>query len=68
LDPRGVPKGLTGTALPFRYNHINELKDIIAKHKDDLAAIVMEPIRDDEPEAGFFNEIRSLADETKAVL
>jgi glutamate-1-semialdehyde 2,1-aminomutase len=67
LDPRGVPKGLTGTAIPFRYNQIEELKDIIAKNKNDLAAIVMEPIRDDEPEAGFFDEIRSLADETKAV-
>jgi len=67
LDPRGVPKGLTGTAIPFRYNHIDELKDIIAKHRNDLSAIVMEPIRDDEPEAGFFDEVRSLADETKAV-
>lgn len=67
LDPRGVPKGLTGTAIPFRYNHINELKDIIAKNKNDLAAIIMEPIRDNEPEAGFFDEVRSLADETKAV-
>jgi glutamate-1-semialdehyde 2,1-aminomutase len=67
LDPCGVPKGLTGTAIPFRYNHIEELKDIIAKHKKDLAAIIMEPIRDDEPKAGFFDEVRSLAVETKAV-
>jgi len=68
LDPRGVPKGLTGTALPFRYNHIEELKEIIAKNKKELAAIVMEPIRDDEPDQGFFAEVRSLADETGAVL
>ncbi len=68
LDPRGVPKGLTGTALPFRYNHIEELKNIIAEHGKDLAAIVMEPIRDDEPEKGFFDEVRSLADQAKAVL
>ncbi len=67
LDPLGVPKGLMGTAIPFRYNHIDELKDIIAKHRSDLAAIVMEPIRDREPDAGFFDEVRSLADETKAV-
>ncbi|MFA6217295.1 MAG: aminotransferase class III-fold pyridoxal phosphate-dependent enzyme [Candidatus Omnitrophota bacterium] len=67
LDPRGVPKGLTGTAIPFRYNHIDELNTIIAQHGKDLAAIVMEPIRDDEPEPGFFKEVRSLADKTKAV-
>jgi glutamate-1-semialdehyde 2,1-aminomutase len=68
LDPRGVPKGLTGTAIPFRYNCIEDLRDIVAKNRNDLAAIVIESIRDDEPEAGFFDEIRSLADETKAVL
>jgi glutamate-1-semialdehyde 2,1-aminomutase len=68
LDPRGVPKGLTGTALPFRYNQINELKEIIAKQGSELAAIVMESVRDDEPASGFFEEIRSLADEAKAVL
>lgn len=67
LDPRGVPKGLTGTALPFRYNHIEELEEIIAKNKNDLAAIVMEPVRDDEPELAFFDKVRTLADETGAV-
>jgi glutamate-1-semialdehyde 2,1-aminomutase len=67
LDPRGVPKGLTGTSLPFRYNHIEELKDIIKGNKNDLAAIVMEPVRDDEPEPGFLEEVCSLADEAGAV-
>ena len=67
LDPRGVPKGLTGTALPFRYNHIEELKDIVALHGHDLAAIIMEPVRDDEPLPGFFEQVRALADQTGAV-
>lgn len=67
LDPRGVPKGLTGTALPFRYNHIEELEDIVARHGNDLAAIIMEPVRDDEPAPGFFDRVRALADQTGAV-
>lgn len=67
LDPRGVPKGLTGTALPFRYNHIEELKDIVTKHGNDLAAIIMEPVRDDEPAPDFFDQVRALADQTGAV-
>ena len=67
LDPRGVPKGLTGTAFPFRYNHIEELKAIAAKHKDDLAAVVMEPIRSVQPQNGFLEEARSLAEGTGAV-
>jgi glutamate-1-semialdehyde 2,1-aminomutase len=67
LDPRGVPKGLTGTAFPFRYNHIEELEAIAGKHKSDLAAIVMEPIRSEQPGPGFFDRVRKIADETGAV-
>ncbi len=68
LDPRGVPKGLIGTAFPFRYNHIDELEAIVAKNKNELAAIVIEPIRSAQPEPGFLEGVRSLADETGAVL
>ena len=67
LDPCGVPKSLAGTAFPFRYNHIEELQAIIARHKDDLAAIVMEPIRSEQPEHGFLEGVRALADEVGAV-
>ncbi len=68
LDPCGVPKSLTGTAFPFSYNNIDELKAIIARHKDDLAAIVMEPIRSEQPKHGFLEDVRKLADGIGAVL
>jgi len=68
LDPRGVPKSLTGTAFPFRYNHIEELKAITDKHGKNLAAIVMEPIRNEQPKPGFLKGVRALADKTGAVL
>ncbi|MGB6918046.1 MAG: aminotransferase class III-fold pyridoxal phosphate-dependent enzyme, partial [Phycisphaerae bacterium] len=62
LEPRGVPRGLTGTALPFRYNHPEELEAIVAAHAEDLAAIVLEPIRSAWPEPGFLEKVRQLAD------
>jgi glutamate-1-semialdehyde 2,1-aminomutase len=68
LDPAGVPAALRGTALPFRYNEIGELEKIVASHRADLAAIVMEPMRGDVPRDGFLEKIRALADETGAVL
>ncbi len=67
LDPRGVPSGLKGTAFPFRYNHIEELEAIAAKHRNDLSAIVMEPIRSEQPSPGFLERVRAIADETGAV-
>jgi len=67
LSPIGVPKGLTGTAFPFRYNHLEELENIVAEYKDEIGVIVMEPIRDADPKPGFVEGIRSLANEIKAV-
>src|SRR3989338_2144900 len=45
LAPAGVPRGLTGTMLPFRYNQVDDLKAIVRDHGEELAAIVMEPTR-----------------------
>ena len=66
--PGGTPAGLRGTALPFRYNQIAELEAIVAAGRDDLAAIVMEPMRHELPRDGFMARIRQLADECGAVL
>lgn len=68
LAPRGVPRCLAGTALPFRYNRLDELKAIVGSHKKNLAAVVMEPIRSARPEPGFLEGVRALATEAGAVL
>lgn len=68
LQPCGVPAGLRGTALPFRYNRIEELQAIVHAHGPELAAIVIEPLRNQYPEEGFLEKVRVLADETGAVL
>ncbi|MBU4258121.1 MAG: aminotransferase class III-fold pyridoxal phosphate-dependent enzyme [Proteobacteria bacterium] len=67
LNPTGVPKGLTGTAIPFRYNHLEELQAIVEKNRKDIAAIIMEPIRNVQPQPGFLEGVRALADEIGAV-
>lgn len=68
LDPAGVVRGLAGSALPFRYNQLSELTAIVAAHRGDLAAIVMEPLRDAAPDRGFLEAVRQVADDTDAVL
>jgi glutamate-1-semialdehyde aminotransferase len=68
LSPRGVPRVLQGTAIPFRYNDLHGLQRIVAKHKSELAAIIMEPVRSEFPQRGFLAGVRSLADESGALL
>ena len=67
LNPIGVPRALESTAVPFRYNRLKDLKEIVANDGKDLAAIVMEPLRNYEPEPGFVEGVRDLADESGAV-
>jgi glutamate-1-semialdehyde aminotransferase len=61
LQPRGVPRGLMGTALPFHYNHIEELEAIVAREGKEIGAIVMEPIRWAPPEDGFLHKVKAIA-------
>ena len=68
LESAGVPQGLSGTALPFHYNRIDELKSIVKTHRNELAAIVIEPQRGQAPEPGFLEEVRNIATEIGAVL
>ena len=61
LDPKGVPRGLAGSAFTFRYNQLDDLDRIIAKHGGELAAIVMETTRYADPVPGFLEGIRERA-------
>ena len=66
LNPLGVPRGLIKTAIPFRYNHVEELEQIV--QAEDIGTIIMEPVRHTEPEDNFLQKVRKIADEIGAVL
>jgi glutamate-1-semialdehyde 2,1-aminomutase len=68
LHPRGVPTALGGTALPFRYNQLDELAAIVRDHGSRLAAVVMEPTRSRHPDPGFLEGVRQLCDDSGAIL
>ncbi len=68
LAPNGVPRGLAGTALPFSYNRLQELEQLVTRHGSELAAVVMEPTRSTDPESGFLEGVRELCDRCGATL
>jgi glutamate-1-semialdehyde 2,1-aminomutase len=53
LDPRGVPRELSGTSVPFRYNDLESLDAALAQLNGNLAAVVMEPMRSQFPTDDF---------------
>lgn len=57
LAPRGVPRALRGSAYPFIYNDTKGFKELVDKFKNEIGVIVLEAIRNTEPEKGFIDAI-----------
>ena len=66
LEPKGVPQSLEGSVQPFEYNRIDQLEAIVRDH--DLAAIKMEVVRNIEPDKGFLEKVRKIANDKGIVL
>ena len=68
LQPNGVPRGLKGTTLPFKYNDIEGLEQLIKQNHGEIAAIKMEVSRNERPIDGYLKKVRDLATENNIVL
>ncbi len=68
LKPLGVPKGLTGTVIPFRYNNKDDFENIIKKNIKNAAAIVIEPCREGNPNKKYLSKLKSLAKKNNSIL
>ena len=68
LEPAGVPRGLINTSKPFMYNDIAEFERLVAENRGNIAAVVLEPIRNIFPENGFLEKIRSVTEAEGIVL
>lgn len=68
LTPAGVPRGLAGTNLIFHYNNIEEFMRLIEENRGEIAAVIMEPIRNDYPNEGYLEMIRETTEKEDIVL
>ncbi len=66
LEPRGVPRSLKDTTLPFNYNDLDSLKKLVQDH--DIGIIKMEVSRSVGPQKGFLESVRKLATEKNIIL
>lgn len=66
LQPKGVPKELRGSVLPFHYNNFPELEALVNDH--DIGVIKMEVSRNMGPEDRFLENVRKLATDNNIVL
>lgn len=67
LDPKGVPRGLAGTAIPFYFHDIQNLSEIVKGKERQIAAIVVEPARGEEVSFDALQQLKTFAGEIDAV-
>jgi glutamate-1-semialdehyde aminotransferase len=54
LKPAGIARNLKGTSYPFFYNNTAEFLALIEKYEDRIGGVVLETIRNIDPEKDFF--------------
>ena len=68
----GVPAGCTDDTLVARYNHREDVEELLREHGPDLAAIIVEPVAANVglilPEAGFLSFLRAATSACGALL
>ena len=68
-DSSGIPAQVQEQVLISEFNNLDLTRDLVHRHADDLAAIIMEPLqRALNPEPGFLAAVRDLAHEVGALL
>lgn len=70
----GIPEKLYEDVYEFHYNDLDHLEDLMRRHGDQTAAIIMTPFghplhqKMEEPKPGFLQGVRELANQYGAVL
>lgn len=65
---KGVPEEVKKLTLAFEYNNIESLKQIFNRNKNDIAAVIMEPVGIIEPLSGFLEEVREITNKYGTLL
>src|SRR6266516_1304106 len=69
---KGLLKELVETAIVAPFNDIDATESLALVHRDDVAGIILEPVPMNmgyvQPEAGFLEGVRAVADEVGAIL
>lgn len=64
----GVPRALDDHIVPFAFNNVRSLRDVVARHGPELAAIIIDPCVEEIASEPFLRCARQAADQHGAVL
>ena len=64
----GIPEEEARFTVRFSYNDIGSIERLFQEHPGEIACIILEPVKNDEPQDGFLQKLRGLATREGAVL
>ncbi len=71
-DSLGIPEDFTRNTLQVPYNDIEAMTDIIESNKDDMAAVIIEPVMGNIgpilPDGDYLKDVRKVTEENDVVL
>lgn len=65
---RGVPRATRELTHTFGYNDLRSLRAVLEAHRNGFAAVILEPMNVTEPQEGFLEGVKRLAQEHGALL
>jgi len=68
LEPKGVPRALKSSTIPFKYNSIESLKKIFRRSGKKIAAVIMEPVRNEIPSKTYLLSVKKLCKKYGSIL
>lgn len=68
IEPIGVPQALAGTAVPFPYGDLAALGQLLDEQRGQVAAVIMEPLRSEQPPVGYLDGVAKLCRQNDVVL
>jgi glutamate-1-semialdehyde 2,1-aminomutase len=64
----GIPERVRALSVTFPFNDVEALETLLSTHRDQVAAVVLEPATATEPTDGYLQAVRRLCDAAGALL
>lgn len=59
----GIPQAVKDLTTTFQYNDLDSVRDLFAKHPGQIAALILEPTKYDDPEDHFLHRVQELCEQ-----
>ncbi|MCQ4632351.1 glutamate-1-semialdehyde 2,1-aminomutase [Shinella sp. CPCC 100929] len=63
----GIPEAVRNLTLGFRYNDLDDARDLFARHPGKIAAFILEASRGDDPAEGYLHDLQELCHQNGAL-